>query len=101
MRRLAEPHHSRTARRSTAKPEGVPVDLAFLLAPSGKSQRSTIHALQRTIGNAATSRILQRDTMAEEKQRDEDRGDRRSTDRRRNRGELGLPDPFDNFDSDW
>jgi len=67
---------------------------------------------QRTIGNAATARLLrsnalQRDSISrdrskeEEKQRDEDRGDRRSTDRRRNRQKIGLADPFDNLDSDW
>jgi hypothetical protein len=93
---------------------------ATAIDPAPRVQPATAAApIPRAVGRDATVRVLPtansrvgrqpervwRDWDEEqerEEQRDKDRGDRRSTDGRRNRREVGLPrDPFDDLDSDW
>jgi hypothetical protein len=64
------------------------------------------HVVQQSNAGPDNVQTLQRDrmqggTQQEEEARDSDRRDRRSTDRRRDRQELGVRDMFDDFDSDW
>jgi hypothetical protein len=108
MRYHLEASHDHIVLRKAVMRAGVPDDLAVLHSRTGRPSPELIQGLQRTVGNAATLRLLgaygvQREqrTQEEEEQRDEDRRDRRTTTNRRDRQEMGLRDVFDDFDSDW